>query len=224
MSEIKTVDFRGHEFQVRKGSTHPEYSFFTFTGEEKDFREKYWDIKPGDVVVDAGASYGAYTLAALAAGAAHVIAFEPEPTVNPDLIANIDLNGWGVRCNVFPVGLWSQETTIEMQSYAPHWPAQTITAPFRMSTLDRVIEKWGGIGFPQLDWIKIDIEGAELEALKGAVGTIRNFRPRLVVEVHTFLDVDLLPRIVEFFKKEIGRYEFEVVDRKPCEMLIARPG
>ena len=70
------VQFLAETCQFR----HPEYSYFTFEGEERDFRDVYWDVKDGDVVFDVGASYGTYTLSARAMGAT-VYSFEPEKII-----------------------------------------------------------------------------------------------------------------------------------------------
>ena len=63
------IEFKNKKFFITKGSTHPEYSIFTFTDEEADFRNKYWDIKSGELVIDVGTSYGAYSLTACALSA-----------------------------------------------------------------------------------------------------------------------------------------------------------
>ena len=230
MSEIREMTFRGRKFKVRKGSTHPEYSFFCFEADEADFREKYWHPKEGDVVVDAGASYGAYTLTALAMGA-HVEAYEPERSVFVDLVANMDLNaddmnlsGWASnfdesrrssKCNTWQLGLWDDDCEVDMASYAPHWPPGTITGPFRMARLDRSRMK-------KLDWLKIDVEGCEDRVLRGAVETLNRCKPRVIVESHIFLDAELTNKCRSILES-CGYTDFEVVQREPCEFLIARP-
>jgi hypothetical protein len=50
-----------------------------------------------------------------------------------------------------------------------------------ISTLDELLEQ-GTIGPP--DFLKIDVEGAELAVLQGATGTIRTCRPLMIVETH----------------------------------------
>jgi FkbM family methyltransferase len=210
-----TVSFRGKSFRVITGKMHPAYSVATFW-EESDFKDKHWNIEPGQVVIDAGASYGAYTLPALAMGAARVYAFEPEPSVRSDLLSNVLCNSWTDRGHLIRLGLWDKTETVDMYSYAPHWPAGTITAPFEMIRLD----DWAhSARLQRLDWIKMDIEGAEERAIRGGLETIAKFKPRLIVECHTFQDAGITGRI----KGLLDGYEFETVAREPCEMLIARP-
>ncbi len=214
----KTMSFRGEQFQVVRGETHPEYSFATFEADEAAFRETYWHPKDGEVVVDVGASYGAYALTACAMGAA-VFAFEPEPTVYKDLVRSIELNAWNNRIAPINMGLWSRTCKQSMKEYAPHWPQQTITEDYQMVTLDAALEGFGGVS--RLDWLKIDVEGAEVHALLGAVSSIRRYRPRLIVEVHTFMNPDLMPEV-----KAILRaldYCTDDVPRDPCVMVLAKP-
>lgn len=217
MTDIHTSTFRGHEFRFQRGTVHPQYSIDCFTADEKEFRDKYWLVEPGDVVVDAGASYGAYSLTAAAVGA-HVIAFEPEPTVWVDLQANIDLNGWRHCCEACCSGLLDASGPVDMDSYAPHWPQGTVTRPFNMRRLDN-------IDLPQrIDWFKLDIEGAEERALRGAMRTIAKFRPTLIVESHIFLDHELTEKCKAVIREASGdTYSFEIVQRDPCEMIVCRP-
>ena len=227
---IQTATFRGHAFKVCMGTTHPAYSLAIFSegGEEYDFREKYWTVQPGEVVVDVGASYGAYTLTALAAGAAKVWAFEPEPTIAPDLRRNLEANQeWEGRWSVYQIALSSAQgpgALVDMRTYAPHWPQQTISGAYAAVALDSIEAIEGRLGrdaLLRLDWLKIDVEGHEPEVLRGAAETIRRFKPTIILEVHTFLDATLLDRCVALLK-ECGYDGFEFVEREPCVMVIAK--
>lgn len=221
MTAIITAAFRGHEYRFQRGTVHPQYSIDCFVADESAFREAYWHPKAGDVVVDAGASYGAYSLTAAACGA-RVYAFEPEPTVYVDLLANVNLNGGSVAFKCYPacLGLWdSSNDEVAMESYAPHWPPGTISRPFVMRTLDALMAD-----ADRLDWLKLDIEGAEEKALRGATKTIARFRPTIIVEAHVFLDAELADKCEAVIREASGdTYSFERVEREPCVMVIARP-
>lgn len=217
MSEIKTQYFRDKQFQVQKGSTHPEYSFATFDTEEKSFREQYWNIKENDVVFDIGASYGAYTLAACSMGA-FVFSFEPEPSVYPDLVANINLNKFD-KCFHKNIGLWSATTTVDMKQYAPHWAPQTITSDYIVTTIDEIMNN---NNIQKLDWIKIDVEGAEENVIHGGLMSINKFVPNMIIECHTFLNSDITKNIKTILTR-LNKYNFEEIGRDPCIMLICTP-
>lgn len=212
----KVIEWREHKFKVAEGSLHPAYSLHTFD-EEKEFKEKYWNVKEGEVVIDVGASYGAYALTALASGAT-VHAFEPEPSVWADLMLNVELNGWNQRCIATCGGLWSKQGEVDMKDYAPHWPQHTITGLYKMDTLDHVMR---ARQIENLDWLKIDVEGAEMHVLVGGEELISWTRPRIIVECHTFLHEKLLPECRKFLT-EMG-YSIEEVPRDPCIMLVATP-
>jgi FkbM family methyltransferase len=201
--------FLGKTFRMLAGSTHPAYSLNCFELEEADFRAAYFRPSAGQVFVDVGASYGAYSLSAAAHGA-EVHAFEPETSVFVDLKRNAEANGFEI--SLHNSGLWDGDDVVDMSSYAPHWPPGTISAPFRMLTLD-------SFRLPRLDWLKVDVEGAEERVLRGARETIARCRPRVIVECHTFLDPALTEKCVAL----LGGYSIETVDRPPCVMIVGTP-
>jgi len=52
--------------------------------------------------------------------------------------------------------------------------------------------------FPRIDLIKLDIEGAELEALKGSESVLRNFKPKLAITIyHKFEDFWTIPQFLD---------------------------
>lgn len=216
--EYKTQSFNGKEFRVVRGITHPDYSYHTFEREEHQFREQYWKVQSGDVIFDVGASYGSYTLTAIAMGAT-VYAFEPEKTVFADLAHNITINDWHSRCFPMNVGMWSSKTSVDMKQYAPHWPAFSITSDYEMETIDHIAQL---IQINKLDWIKMDIEGAEEHAIKGGLETIAKFTPRLIIECHNFLDAELSKKIKTLLLS-VHNYSFEEIVRDPCIILLATP-
>ena len=212
---IHQVEFKGQPFGVVEGAVHKAYSVACFKpgGEEYAFRARYWNIKPGDHVVDVGASYGAYTLAALVSEAVEVWAFEPEPSVFRDLCKNLDVNGYQGSSRVFAgeIALWDSVTQIDMKGYAPHWPEQTVTGLYNAMPFDDLAGS-----MTRFDWFKVDVEGAEERVIRGALHTINKFRPKLIVEAHTFLDAELPNKV----KALLPRYRWEEVPRGDVLMLI----
>jgi hypothetical protein len=62
-------------------------------------------------------------------------------------------------------------------------------------TIDGLVES-GRVA--KVDFIKMDIEGAEVEALKGAEQTLRNFRPRLAICLyHRPSDFETIPKFID---------------------------
>jgi len=141
--------------------------------------------KPGDVVIDAGANIGALTvpLARRVGPDGWVLSVEPQRLVHQMLCANVAANG---LANV--VAQWCGLGAA---------PGVAVVPP-----LDHSKEQnFGGIGLrgsgagervpvatidsldlPACGLIKIDVEGMELDVLRGAAQTIRKHQPRLFVE------------------------------------------
>lgn len=138
------------------------------------------------VVVDAGAYIGLYTCA-LAGCVAKVWAFEPDPRSVARLQRNIALNGF---TNVITrqVALMESEGQVAMflPPGSPESPATRTKNPGGWDSAGlvearRLDDVFSGI---RLDLIKIDVEGAELSVLNGALALIDKHRPIIFCEVH----------------------------------------
>jgi FkbM family methyltransferase len=191
----KEYSFRGRPYKVAcvehsgqaepLGYRHP--SWYTFE-DEVDVREALWNIRKGDVVFDIGAAYGSYSLTALALGAAFVYAWSPTQDAGasePQLFeASLALNGWMDQTVVYRHGLYSQSGWLNAatQEFTVEKPSELTVDHVRVERLD---DSTAG-GAPDIHWMKLDVEGAEVEVLKGAGATIRRARPVIVCENHTF--------------------------------------
>lgn len=172
---------RIHPKELMRGENRQLYNRFLTTLNEIAgviFGSLYDAGRPfmdGDVVVDAGARIGAF--AAKVSGAVgkrgRVIAVEPEPRNFDLLCKNIKTNRLD---NVTPIQkmLWSETRPLDLflsGSAAAHSAycdafygstGQSISAT--ADTMDGILEK---LGIGSADFIKMDIEGSEIEALKG---------------------------------------------------------
>lgn len=155
-------------------------------------------IKPGDVLYDIGANVGAYSLvtASWTKEQATVYAFEPGCFTFPSLVENIFANEFEQSVIPFQVAL-SDQTALASFSYstveaggAQHTGVrdakglvptvrQQVLLSFR---LDDFIQMFG-LRLPT--HMKIDVDGSELEVLRGAKGTLGSTCLRwILVEVH----------------------------------------
>lgn len=131
-----------------------------------------YKLKEGDVIVDCGAYAGEFTLyAAIAVGnTGKVIAFEPDSQNYERLVNNIKLNNL-TNVIAVPKGVWSQNTVLGfnnshsgVSSFLFDGKAEsTINVP-----VVRLDDELSENGIRKVDFIKMDIEGAEIEAIKGA--------------------------------------------------------
>jgi FkbM family methyltransferase len=139
-------------------------------------------IPPGSVVVDAGANIGNHTLYfALICGAALVHAIEPGRVAGAILRRNIALNGLEERVRVHSVALGAEKGRASFRRYpGGNIGAATIAAdpagPYPVMPLD-------SLALERVDFLKIDIEGGFLDALRGAAETLRRFRPPVWIEL-----------------------------------------
>lgn len=151
-------------------------------------------LKPGMTFFDVGANQGFYTiLASKRVGPqGRVFAFEPATTELRKLRTNLLLN----RCHNVVVepqavanhqGVTDFYLCVDYQSSfsSLRQPAEDVTSRTRLmrvpiTTLDLYVES---NNISSLDFIKIDVEGAELDVLKGAVTVVKEFRPVIMCEI-----------------------------------------
>lgn len=189
--DIRRKDFisRGNlfEFNYREHGEHATWwSFY----DEQVVRDRHWHPSPGDVVLDGGSAFGSYALPALAMGA-KVICFSPANYDTGILKENVELNPeLAKRCLIVRDGLHERDGWFDPDhSVFAVQPPPTVehdagTAWLRVRSLDSFLA--GRPGIERVDWVKLDVEGAELGVLKGAVETLRKYRPKLLIECHNF--------------------------------------
>jgi len=144
-------------------------------------------VKSGDVVFDCGANQGIYTMAfgALVGSSGRVYAFEPQEYACACIRLNARLNGFAhVRVELVAVSSDVGEARIDMsrgsvlasivRDFGGHR-----TETVKTITLDNFAER---LDVSKVDVIKMDIEGAEYQALQGARGLIERYRPTIVLE------------------------------------------
>lgn len=146
--------------------------------------------QPGQVFLDIGGYIGWYTIhAARAVGpAGRVVALEPDGTNRAQLKTNLRLNEIK-NCLVLPVAAWSKSGRIGWRSGAePVWHRAEESAglpTIEADSVDAIVQR---LGLERVDWIKMDIEGGESEALKGAEETLSRFHPVIFTEIHETFD------------------------------------
>jgi FkbM family methyltransferase len=199
--------------------------FKIMTIHEDDIIERFTP-KQGDVVVDIGAHIGLYTIISSKRVGTNgkVVAIEADPGNFEMLNRNIKLNQ---LTNVIPLNyaVYSKETKIKL--YLPSGESgftkyNTIMSDWvntkdkfvevNANTLDYLLQS-KGIREEEVNWIKIDVEGAEFEVLKGAHNVLSKSKDiALLMELHGPPNV-YRPKVQEL----LNLYNFKIELEKSYE-------
>jgi FkbM family methyltransferase len=148
---------------------------------------RYRGIKVGDVVVDCGACEGFFAFQALELGASKVICIEPSAVMTQCLtrtLASGITQGTVLIRNV-AVGAINGTTSFNFNDLQPFGGSvnsqagggETVT----ILTLERIV---GELETPRIDFLKMDIEGAEIQAIEGALPILRKYKPALAITTY----------------------------------------
>ena len=179
-------------------------------------------IKPGQTVFDIGANAGFFTLVAarLVGSAGKVIAFDPLPDNIASIEEQLELNSL-TNCTVAPQAVAGEAGRAKFFFSAPGSPMAHLNSSspaetfieVELTTLDEAAARHGD---PQ--FIKMDIEGAEVQALHGATRLLRDVRPTWLIELHT-------PQCETEARSILRerRYRLEDLEGRPLESGAALP-
>ncbi len=184
--------------------------------------------RAGDVVIDGGGCWGdtALLFAHEVGSEGRVFSFEFAPfnltlfrrnlALNPHLASRIEIieqpiwESTGMPVYVKENGPSSQIT---------YKPILDFSAKVLTCTIDELVNRRN---LNRVDMIKLDIEGAELQALKGAMTTLCRFRPNLVVALyHSSQDFDAIPRFIDSMQLGYRFYLGHSTIHKEETMLFA---
>lgn len=173
---------------------------------------------PGLLAIDGGANIGVHSIewARHMSGWGEVISFEPQEKIFYALCGNAAINNC-FNIAVRNAALGSESGMIDVPLIDYTTPASYGSLELRRSSDNEHIGQQPGYGrgnyinmvsiddlmLPRLDFIKLDIEGMELEALLGAQKTIANFRPIMLIEA---IKSNMTP--ISDFLKEAGYKTF----------------
>lgn len=198
-------------------------------------------LKAGDTFIDVGANQGEYSLwAARKVGdQGKVVAFEPMPQLFGQLKENILLNK-SFQKSVTPVQLGLSDKKGEVILYASEDSNEGTNTIFntdkfsielgkiQLDTLDQQLKE---LNLNEVNFLKVDVEGAELQVLRGALDTLKKHRPTLLLEINKdaciaggYLPEDILELLKPFkytFSKIGLRGSLSKVDQLPnfCNIL-----
>lgn len=175
--------------------------------------------RPGDTVVDIGANIGVTAImAGVLAAPGRVVAVEPVPETFVHLERNISRSQIdGVTCVNAAIG--AAEGTVNLvtrsgSNFAAFVGYEGVLDRYvgydeyeaRVQTVDRLVEEQS---LTSVNFMKIDVEGYELEVLRGAVSVLDRFQPVVFLEVnHYCLNVFRRASIVDFLDEILALFPF----------------
>ena len=177
-------------------------------------------VRPGSICLDVGANIGWYTtlMQVLAGPGGEVHAFEPVPGTFSVLSGNVASNRHPAQVALNNVALGESAGTVTMHTFGlladghaslsdfGDSAAASVSVP--MIVLDHYLEE-KGVG--PVDFVKIDIEGAELSMLKGSARLFAQERPPVIVveaALETTRGFGYVPDDIVKFLRDSAAYDF----------------
>ena len=190
--------------------------------------EKYYQITEGDIVIDAGANEGLLSLvyAAKTKNKGKVFSFEPDQQNLVKMDQNLRINGFR-NIEILSKGLWSKETNLKFHEAgtvgssifykSDHSSERNID----VLSLNNFVEQYN---INRLDFIKMDIEGAEIEALRGATKILDTLKPNFAIASYHFIEGEpTYKKLESFFSAH--KYPYKTIFFDDLEIITyAGPG
>lgn len=166
-------------------------------------------VRDGDIVIDAGGCWGDTALYFSTLGAKDIYSFEFIPSNIRIMQKNIQLNPqYKDKIHIIEKAIWD-DSEVKM-SYIDKGPSSKIDIKnkykciLKTLSIDDLVQREK---IEKVDFIKMDIEGAELKALKGSTKTIRRYRPKLAISVyHKPDDLYRLPKFIHSIREDYKFY------------------
>jgi|SRR5579872_1253170 len=179
------------------------------------------NIAPGETWLDVGAHYG-YTAIAMAESTGPrglIYAFEPTLDTAASVVKTIALNHLN-NVSVVPLALGSPgrlriETVAVDRGMANHAFGGSASGQIFVVAFD---EFWEAIGRRPIHGAKIDVQGMELDVLRGMTGMLSEHHPKLVIEFHAGVDRD---EILDLLRGAGYEFPGAAVDPAPDEATPA---
>lgn len=176
-------------------------------------------LEEGDSFIDIGAHIGYYSVLAsnLVGNAGRVISFEPTPSTYSLLKKNTDGKS---NIKTENLAIYSVQTNMEFNDYGLKYMVfnsfqkarldEIELQPNRIQVQTTTLDNYCRLNHVKPSFIKIDAESVELHILEGAIGIVKNYMPRFLIEVGDFehIDAGSTLKIIRFLT-ELGYEVFE---------------
>ena len=151
------------------------------------FYLRHTPVKAGDVCVDCGACEGFFVFQALEAGAGKVICVEAGAVMAQCLARTFEkeIAAGRVIIQHIALGALNGTTRFNFDSLNPFGGSLNVPSDHgdvvNVRTLERLLKE---LAVPRIDFLKMDIEGAEIQAVEGALPVLRRDHPRLAITTY----------------------------------------
>ncbi|GAA2846655.1 FkbM family methyltransferase [Paenarthrobacter ilicis] len=204
MKQVEIVA-NGSAYQIVLPDAENDYIQKTIASTKKPYEEAMLVdmaaiVKPGDLVLDIGANCGNHTLFLSCVSGAFVHAFEPDAELCAAISTSVAANGAAERITVHQVGVGDANGFGRI--------VQTAENNRGAQRLERTSMDEQSVAIIRLDdqefeapvkAIKIDVEGMELDVLRGSSELIQRDHPEMYVECQTVQDFEKIHQFLEPF-------------------------
>jgi len=208
------IQHKGAKFIARKNKS----DIIVLSELYEPWMEKYFKPKEGDIVIDVGAHVGKYTLyaAKLVGSNGKVIAIEANPDNYEQLLKNIKLNNFN---NILSYNyVITNEDFVKCKCINPNSKDDAVFSFTKDDegniigrTIDSILYE---NKIQKVDWVKIDVEGKEVEVLQGMTETIKNSKNlKILIEVWDTNEKkvrEILQNFHEIIVNEYPEYGYKV--------------
>jgi len=204
-NKIKVFDFITKDITI--STKHGEYSCRAKTDDllicgKEDYEDKLnglFDVVNGGVFIDVGAHIGRYTVQVARKEGVRVISIEPQSQNFQMLQKNISLNNLkdviSLNCAVYKIPKVLKFYISNHPGLHSIYQKTNKCITVKSDTLNNIVKRFK---LERVDLVKIDVEDAELDVLKGSDEVLLKFKPKIIFECRS------LPAIMKIRKYLVG--------------------
>ncbi len=235
-SAIGSENIKNNTYSPKKKGVLYEIESYLIYSEEKLIQETWQEnlycltgkCEPqlGDTVISGGACFGETSIwfADKVGQNGRVYAFEPSKHNCTRVEENIKRNRLESIIRINNYGLWDKETKLFFNSVDSNGPGSFCSDnqgeyAINAVSIDGFLEKEG---LAKIDFIKLDVEGAELKTMEGARNVITNYKPNLAISLyHLPSDILEIPILIKSLVPEYNIYLSHKMNRLGQTVLFA---
>jgi len=192
----------GFRFVAYPQSIGASYAFYVSEYDYPFIRfHRSWLSGQG-TILDVGANIGLYALS-LATHCKSAILVEPDPVAFEMMRENVELNRLASAFRLFQFAAGDECKDVFLSQQDTGWPSNKVSAndglPVRQLTVDEILRSPVVQDSPRVEFVKIDVEGYELNVLQGMTSLIDGPSPPCLIQFERLAQTPIQP-LLEFFQ------------------------